>query len=112
MQSLIDTGIGALSAPLPQYSKGTLMSYLEDFKKYVKKNHYPEVTKLWEEYCQGDELDGEELIEILELMKKSEMAIPFGRHVERILPLLRKNGPLARERDLLSPPSRPPIDKP
>lgn len=63
------------------------MSYLEDFKKYVKKNHYPEVTKLWDEYCQGDVAEADELNEILELIKRSEMAIPFGRHVERILPL-------------------------
>ncbi|MEN9343696.1 MAG: transcription elongation factor greA [Chlamydiota bacterium] len=63
------------------------MSYLKDFKAAVAHRNYPNILKLWEEYCQGDELDTDELIDILKLIKGSEFAEPFGREVERILPL-------------------------
>lgn len=63
------------------------MSYLKDFKTHITNHDYPGFLKLWEEYCSGDELDGEEVCAILEAVKRSDIADPFGRHVERILPL-------------------------
>ncbi len=63
------------------------MSYLKDFKTCIANHDYPGFLKLWEEYCSGDELDGEEASEVLKAVKRSDLSEPFGRHVERILPL-------------------------
>ena len=66
------------------------MSYLKDFRERIHNNDYPSFLKLWEEYCYGDQPDGEELILILQSVKASEMAKAFGLQVERILPLWRE----------------------
>ena len=63
------------------------MSYLKDFQKCISNNDYPSFLKLWEEYCSSDEIDGAELLEILQSAKNSTLAEFFGKHVERILPL-------------------------
>ena len=65
------------------------MAYLKDFKERINNNDYPGFLKIWEEYCYGDQPDGEEMIATLESVKTSEMAKPFGLQVERILPLWR-----------------------
>ncbi len=66
------------------------MSYLDQFQKHLRNHDYPSFLTLWEEYCMGDELDGEELKRILTSIKNSELATPFGRHVENVLPLWEK----------------------
>lgn len=66
------------------------MSYLKDFQTHIANHDYPAFLKLWEEYCSGDEVEGEELREILKSVRNSDIAEPFGRHVERILPLWKK----------------------
>ncbi len=66
------------------------MSYLKDFQTQIAHHDYPAVLRLWEEYCAADELDGEDASEILKAIKNSEIAEPFGRHVEKILPLWEK----------------------
>jgi len=66
------------------------MSYLKDFRERIVNNDYTSVLKLWEEYCYGDQPDGEELILILQEIKNSEMAKPFGLQVERVLSLWRE----------------------
>ena len=66
------------------------MSYLKDFRERIANNDYTSVLKLWEEYCYGDQPDGEELILILQEIKNSEMAKPFGLQVERVLTLWRE----------------------
>lgn len=63
------------------------MSYLKDFQTQVANHNYTGFLKLWEEYCAGDEVDPEELIAILRLVKGSEIGEPFGRHVDKIIPL-------------------------
>jgi len=63
------------------------MGYLKDFQTHIANHDYSSFLKLWEEYCSGDELEAEEVCEILRAVKTSEIAEPFGRHVERILPL-------------------------
>jgi len=63
------------------------MSYLDQFQKHLKNHDYPSFLTLWEEYCMGDEIDGEELKRTLTSLKSSELASPFGRHVEKALPL-------------------------
>ncbi len=66
------------------------MAYLKDFRERIQNNDYPGFLKIWEEYCYGDQPDGEEMIAVLESVKQSEIAKPFGVHVERILPLWRE----------------------
>ncbi len=66
------------------------MGYLKDFQTHIANHDYPSFLKLWEEYCSGDELEAEEVCEILRSVKPSDIAEPFGRHVERILPLWKK----------------------
>ena len=66
------------------------MGYLKDFQTHITNHDYPSFLKLWEEYCSGDEVEAEELCEILRSVKASDIADPFGRHVERILPLWEK----------------------
>lgn len=63
------------------------MSYLNEFISKIQKIDYPGFLTLWEEYCNSDQLDADELIAILEVVRKSEMAANLGRHFERILPL-------------------------
>ena len=63
------------------------MSYLDQFQKHLKNHDYPSFLTLWEEYCMGDEIDGEELKRTLTSVKNSALASPFGRHVEKALPL-------------------------
>ncbi|QVL57820.1 MAG: GreA/GreB family elongation factor [Simkaniaceae bacterium] len=66
------------------------MSYLGQFQKHLGNHDYPSFLSLWEEYCMGDEVDGEELKRVLSSVKSSELASPFGRHVENALPLWEK----------------------
>jgi transcription elongation factor GreA-like protein/transcription elongation GreA/GreB family factor len=66
------------------------MAYLRDFRDRIQNNDYPGFLKIWEEYCYGDQPDGEEIVAVLESIKTSELAKPFGLHVERILPLWRE----------------------
>jgi transcription elongation factor GreA-like protein/transcription elongation GreA/GreB family factor len=65
------------------------MSYLKDFRDRIQHSDYPGFLKIWEEYCYGDEPDVEEIVQILEDVKRSELARPLGIHVERMIPLWR-----------------------
>ena len=65
------------------------MAYLKDFRERILNNDYPGFLKIWEEYCYGDQPEGEEMIAILESVKNSELAKPFGLQVERAIPLWR-----------------------
>lgn len=65
------------------------MAYLKDFRERILNNDYPGFLKIWEEYCYGDQPDGDEIVAVLESAKNSELAKPFGLQVERILPLWR-----------------------
>ena len=66
------------------------MTYLKDFRDRIQNNDYPGFLKIWEEYCYGDQPDGEEMIATLEFIKTSDLARSFGNHVERLLPLWRE----------------------
>ena len=66
------------------------MAYLKDFRERIHNNDYPGFLKIWEEYCYGDQPDGEEIVAVLESVKTSELAKSFGLHVERIIPLWRE----------------------
>ena len=65
------------------------MTYLKDFRERIQNNDYPGFLKIWEEYCYGDQPDGEEIAAVLESVKTSDLARHFGPHVERVLPLWR-----------------------
>lgn len=66
------------------------MSYLKDFEKLLEDEKLSPTLKLWEEYCMSDDVDGEELVEVLNLIKQSSAAIPFGQLAETILPMWQK----------------------
>jgi transcription elongation factor GreA-like protein/transcription elongation GreA/GreB family factor len=66
------------------------MAYLKDFRERIRNNDYPGFLKIWEEYCYGDEPDGEEIVAILESVLASELARHFGPHVDRVLHTLWK----------------------
>jgi transcription elongation factor GreA-like protein/transcription elongation GreA/GreB family factor len=67
--------------------EGLCMSYLKDFETQIENRDYAGFLRLWEEYCASDEIDPEEIGSILKKTKASEFAEPFGRYVEKILPL-------------------------
>ena len=62
------------------------MGYLEDFEEQIAKNDFQKFFRLWEEYCNGD-ADPVELIKVLELIKRSDVAETFGAYVETAFPL-------------------------
>jgi len=66
------------------------MSYLNEFVTRIQKNDYTSFLGLWEEYCNSDELDADELIAILEVVRSSDMAPNLARHLERMIPLWEK----------------------
>ena len=53
------------------------MSYLDQFQKHLKNHDYPSFLTLWEEYCMGDEIDGEELKRTLTKCEKFRACLPF-----------------------------------
>jgi transcription elongation factor GreA-like protein/transcription elongation GreA/GreB family factor len=74
-------------------------SYLKEFETLVATHDTPAFLRLWEEYCCGDEIDANELKAILILIKNSDLAEAFGRHVEKIILLWKQleEGPIANE---------------
>ncbi|MBS0615240.1 MAG: GreA/GreB family elongation factor [Verrucomicrobia bacterium] len=66
------------------------MSYLKDFLHQIAERDYPAFLRLWEEYCASDEIDPQELFDILKATQNSEFGEPFGKYVEKILPLWEK----------------------
>jgi|APSaa5957512622_1039677.scaffolds.fasta_scaffold01070_9 transcription elongation factor GreA-like protein/transcription elongation GreA/GreB family factor len=63
------------------------MSYLKEFLRHIEDNDIKELRGLWEEYCICDIIEGEELKSILQAIKESSLAKPFGSDVELIVPL-------------------------
>lgn len=63
------------------------MAYVEEFRSCIAARDYSKIMQLWHEYCQGDLIDAQEIINILQLLKQSDFAKPFGQYVEAILPL-------------------------
>lgn len=63
------------------------MAYVEEFRNQIQARDYAKIMQLWHEYCQGDIPDGQEIIDILQLIKQSDFAKPFGQYVEAILPI-------------------------
>jgi transcription elongation factor GreA-like protein/transcription elongation GreA/GreB family factor len=82
-----------------QQNQGMPMGYLKDFQTQINHHDYPGFLRLWEEYCAADEVDPVELTQVLKNVKGTTIAEPFGRHVEKILPLWQKcpDSPAAHE---------------
>ncbi|MCP5470325.1 MAG: GreA/GreB family elongation factor [Chlamydiales bacterium] len=66
------------------------MTYLLEFEKLLEDEKLSPILKLWEEYCMSDDVDGEEVVKILRLIKVSSAATPFGQLAETILPMWQK----------------------
>lgn len=62
------------------------MGYLEEFQIQIQNRDFNKFFQLWEEYCTCDVVDVEELIQLLKMIKKSDLAKPFGNYVETALP--------------------------
>lgn len=63
------------------------MGYLEEFKTQINSRDYSKFLQLWEEYCTSDTVDPEEFSQLLQAIKSSDFAKPFGKFVETALPL-------------------------
>lgn len=63
------------------------MGYVTEIETQIIKRDFAKLLLLWEEYCSDDNVDAEELIKILECIKRSDFAEPFGKYVDRGLVL-------------------------
>ncbi|MBA2728208.1 MAG: GreA/GreB family elongation factor [Parachlamydiaceae bacterium] len=63
------------------------MGYLEECLAEINQRDFPKFLELWEEYCTSDTVDIEECSQLLEAIKNSDFARPFGQLVEMGLPL-------------------------
>ncbi|MBS0654619.1 MAG: GreA/GreB family elongation factor [Verrucomicrobia bacterium] len=61
--------------------------YTEEFRSQLAARDSSKLLQLWHEYCQGDIVDGQEIIDILQLIKQSDFITVFGQYVEAALPL-------------------------
>lgn len=66
------------------------MSYLEEFAFLLEEGKLANFLRLWEEYCMADQIEGDELVQILQKIKNSPFAKTFGQFAESILPLWQK----------------------
>lgn len=63
------------------------MGYCEEFQLLIEKEDFANFLRLWEEYCQGDIVEGEEIVKILTHIKNSSFSKSFGKYAETILSL-------------------------
>jgi len=63
------------------------MGYLEDFQVQINQRDFSKFLQLWEEYSKSDQIEAEEFIELLKMIKLSEFSKLFGQLVETALPL-------------------------
>lgn len=62
------------------------MGYLAEFQKQINRRDFQKFLQIWEEYCTCDPVDAEELRQILEMIKASEISKLFGQIAETALP--------------------------
>lgn len=63
------------------------MGYLTEFQTQINRRDFPKFVQIWEEYCTCDPVDVEELSQVLEMIKASEISKLFGQIVETALPM-------------------------
>ncbi|PCI77197.1 transcript cleavage factor [Candidatus Aerophobetes bacterium] len=66
------------------------MGYLDQFKQHLQNQDFTAFCELWEEYCQGDEVNSQEFKTLLELLLDSPFKKDFGQVVTEGIPLLEK----------------------
>lgn len=71
-------------------TQGLQMSYLDEFSLLISQGNLSQFFRLWEEFSHGDVAEGQELAEILKVIKTSIVAPTFGEHIESVLPLWKK----------------------
>lgn len=69
-------------------SKVVLMTYLEEFRRYLSEDDLGGFFKIWEEYCLSDEIDSEEFVKVLLAIQGSSLAKPFGQFADTALSLM------------------------
>lgn len=62
------------------------MGYLNEFNTQIANRDFQKFLQLWEEYCTCDAADYIELSTLLQTIKQSDFAKPFGKYVEQIVP--------------------------
>jgi transcription elongation factor GreA-like protein/transcription elongation GreA/GreB family factor len=62
------------------------MGYLNEFNTQIANRDFQKFLQLWEEYCTCDAADYIELSTLLQTIKQSDFAKPFGNYVEQIIP--------------------------
>ena len=68
--------------------EGGNMSYLKEFQREISKRDFSKFMVLWEEYCTSDSVPSAEIVELLEMIKRSDFSKPMGKIVETIVPLI------------------------
>ena len=63
------------------------MGYLQEFQKRLLSKDGTRTVQLWEEYLTCDVVEPDELIQILNLIKRSDLRALFGPKAESVLPL-------------------------
>jgi transcription elongation factor GreA-like protein len=67
--------------------RGT-MAYIEEFRTRALARDFHNFLQLWDEYCQMDVADYQEIATILTIAKEAEFKEQFGQHIEKILLLI------------------------
>lgn len=62
------------------------MGYLKEFQTQIANRDFSKFVQLWEEYCTCDTIDIEEVVSLLQAIKVSDFAKPFGAYTESLLP--------------------------
>lgn len=63
------------------------MAYLEEFKRRIANNDFSRFLHLWEEYVLNDVVDVPEFIQLLTMIKGSEISKSFSKYAETALPM-------------------------
>ena len=77
------------------------MGYLQEFRTQVQNQDYAAFLQLWDEYCAGDSVAGDELVAVLQLVKDSSFKEPFGQYAETALSLWKQLGDSLESDDVL-----------
>lgn len=77
------------------------MGYLEDFQNQINNRDFHKFFQLWEEYCTSEEVDTDELKEILDKVKNTEIAPMLGSVIESAMPLWERIGDKEESYDVL-----------
>ncbi|MBJ7449841.1 MAG: GreA/GreB family elongation factor [Parachlamydiales bacterium] len=66
------------------------MSYLEELQDKLNTHDYSSFLQIWEEYCQGDIVEGDEVADILQAVKTSDFAAHFIKQLPSAIDLWKR----------------------